>query len=57
MGRFRRMLDTGRSFDFAHAGKWTLYFVAIGIIAGIGSIVFHYLTQLGMHYFLDAIAG
>ncbi len=51
------MIDTGRSFDFAHAGKWTLYFVAIGIIAGLGSIVFHYLTQLGMHYFLDAIAG
>ena len=55
--RFRKLIDEGRSFDFAHAGKWTLYFVAIGIIAGLGSIVFHYLTQLGMHYFLDAIAG
>jgi CIC family chloride channel protein len=55
--RFRTLIEEGRSFDFAHAGKWTLYFVAIGIIAGLGSIVFHYLTQLGMHYFLDAIAG
>jgi CIC family chloride channel protein len=51
------LIDEGRSFDFAHAGKWTLYFVAIGIIAGLGSIVFHYLTQLGMHFFLDAMAG
>ena len=55
--RFRMLIDEGRSFDFAHAGKWTLYFVAIGIIAGLGSIVFHYLTQLGMHFFLDAMAG
>ncbi len=57
ISRFRQLIDEGRSFDFAHAGKWTLYFVAIGIIAGLGSIVFHYLTQIGMHYFLDAMAG
>jgi len=31
--------------------------VVIGIIAGLGSIIFHYLTQLGMHYFLDLMAG
>jgi CIC family chloride channel protein len=39
------------------AGRWTSYFVAIGIIAGLGSIAFHYLTQLGVHFLLDAIAG
>ncbi len=47
----------GRSFNVAQAGKWTLYFVAIGIIAGLGSIIFHYLCQLGLHYFLDFMAG
>ncbi len=47
----------GRSYNVAQAGKWTLYFVAIGIIAGLGSIVFHYLCQLGLHYFLDFMAG
>ena len=47
----------GRSFKFAQAGKWTLYFIAIGIIAGLGSIVFHYLCQLGLHFFLDLMAG
>ncbi len=41
----------------AHAGKWTLYFVLIGIIAGLGSVVFHYLCQLGLHYFMDLAAG
>lgn len=52
-GILRRVL----SFDFAHAGRWTVYFVLIGIIAGLGSIVFHYLCQLGVHYFMDMIAG
>jgi chloride channel protein, CIC family len=46
-----------KPFDFALAGKWTLNFVAIGIIAGAGSILFHYLCQLGLHYFMDMIAG
>jgi len=39
------------------AGKWTSYFIGIGIIAGLGSICFHYLTQLGLHFFLDFMAG
>jgi CIC family chloride channel protein len=55
--RFKSFINQTRSFDFARAGKWTLYFVVIGIIAGLGSIVFHFLTQLGMHYFLDLMAG
>ena len=46
-----------RSFKFAQAGKWALYFVAIGIIAGLGSVVFHYLCQWGLHFFLDYLAG
>jgi CIC family chloride channel protein len=55
--RLRSFIRQGRSFDLARAGKWTMYFVVIGLIAGLGSIVFHYLSQLGMHYFLDWIAG
>ncbi|MGD2029714.1 MAG: chloride channel protein [Desulfobacterales bacterium] len=43
--------------NIAHAGKWTLYFVLIGLIAGLGSIVFQYLCQLGQHYFMDFMAG
>lgn len=46
-----------RSVNIAHAGKWTLYFVLIGLIAGLGSIVFQYLCQLGLHYFMDFMAG
>jgi len=46
-----------RSINIAHAGKWTLYFVLIGLIAGLGSIVFQYLCRLGLHYFMDFMAG
>ncbi|UCD33016.1 MAG: chloride channel protein [Desulfobacterales bacterium] len=61
LNRFRNSIrliaDKERSFKIAHAGKWTLYFVLIGLIAGLGSIVFHYLCQLGIHYFMDIMAG
>jgi chloride channel protein, CIC family len=43
--------------DISRAGKWAFYFVLIGVIAGLGSIVFHYLCQLGLHYFMDLMAG
>ena len=45
------------SSRLSHAGKWSLYFLIIGIIAGLGSIVFHYLCLLGMHWFMDFMAG
>jgi CIC family chloride channel protein len=45
------------SAKLAVASKWTLYFVLIGLIAGAGSILFHYLCQLGSHYFMDFLAG
>ncbi|MCF8078302.1 MAG: chloride channel protein [Desulfobacterales bacterium] len=55
--RLHALIGPGRSANIAQAGKWTFYFVVIGIIAGLGSIVFHYLCQLGIHYFMDMIAG
>jgi len=53
----QKLTGKGRTSNIAYAGKWMLYFVAIGLIAGLGSIVFHYLCQLGLHYFMDMAAG
>lgn len=39
------------------AGKRMAYFVLIGLIAGLGSIVFHYLCQIGSHGFMEWMAG
>jgi CIC family chloride channel protein len=55
--RLRHLLKISREFNIAYAGKWTFYFILIGIIAGLGSIAFHYLTAFGLHYFLDFLAG
>lgn len=38
-------------------GRWAIFFGAIGVVAGLGAVVFHYLCELGMHYFLDLLAG
>ncbi len=46
-----------QEMGLAHAGQWFFYFVLIGIISGLGAILFHYLCGLGMHYFLDMMAG
>jgi CIC family chloride channel protein len=45
------------NIDIASASKWLFYFFCIGLIAGFGSIVFHVLCDLGMHYFMDMLAG
>ena len=55
--RLKAITGKGGSFDIAMAGKWTFNFIIIGIIAGLGSIIFHYLCMLGMHYFMDMFAG
>jgi chloride channel protein, CIC family len=61
LSRFKKtvgsIVEKEPSVNIALAGKWTLYFILIGVIAGLGSVVFHYLCQLGTHYFMDSIAG
>ncbi|RLB20954.1 MAG: chloride channel protein, partial [Deltaproteobacteria bacterium] len=42
---------------FTIGGKFVFYYVLIGIIAGLGSVVFHYLCQIGFHFFMDYLAG
>ncbi len=40
-----------------HIGRWAFYYACVGVLAGIASIVFYYLCQLGMRVFLDFLAG
>jgi CIC family chloride channel protein len=46
-----------RTTKIGTAGKWMFYFVLIGVIAGLGSIVFQYFCQVGLHVFMDMMAG
>jgi len=54
---YRRINRKLKSLNIAKASRWSFYFIAIGLIAGLGSIVFQYLCQLGLHFFLDMTAG
>ena len=40
-----------------YIGRWAFYYVCVGVVAGMASIVFYYLCQLGMRVFLDFLAG
>jgi len=39
------------------AGRWIAAYIAIGIVAGLGAILFQVLCDIGMHVFLGGIAG
>jgi len=39
------------------AGKWLALCVAVGLLAGMGAIAFHFLCHLGHFFFLDFLAG
>jgi len=64
MRMFSSMINRFKSHDtnaisarISRAGKWSFYFLIIGLIAGLGSIIFHYLCLLGLHWFMDFMAG
>jgi CIC family chloride channel protein len=51
---FARFSET---FPLNLSGTWLSYFVLIGIIAGLGSVLFQFLCNVGTHYLLDFLAG
>ncbi len=57
ISRFKSPDTNAISAHISRAGKWSFYFFIIGVIAGLGSIVFHYLCLLGSHWLMDFMAG
>jgi CIC family chloride channel protein len=57
--KYRSPARNGTLFHdgLSHIGRYTFYYVCVGLCAGIGAIVFYYLCQLGMRIFLDFLAG
>ncbi len=45
------------AFDIKRSTKFFFLFALIGVIAGLGSILFQLLCDAGMHYILDMLAG
>lgn len=49
---------TSRHLDKVYFfSRWAIFFGAIGIVAGLGAVLFHFLCEAGLHYFLDLMAG
>lgn len=54
MNRFEKWFS---SYDWKTSGKWTLLSILVGVVAGIGGIVFQFLGQVVVHYSLSTFAG
>ena len=46
-----------RTLRLTRVSKWISLYILIGLIAGLGAILFHYLCHIGSHVFLDYMAG
>lgn len=46
-----------KNWRITSAGKWVFFYVLIGLVAGLGAVVFQYLCQIGLYVFLEQLAG
>lgn len=53
----KESFDSFRPSAIASAGRWVFGFILIGLIAGLGAIAFHWLCGIGVHLFMDLVAG
>ncbi|MBN1853420.1 MAG: chloride channel protein [Pirellulales bacterium] len=53
----KRLQDFFRAFDLESTGKWFLLSALIGVVAGMGAILFQFLSQSILHGFLARYAG
>jgi H+/Cl- antiporter ClcA len=49
--------QTNKQTGFKKITSITSCIILVGIIAGLGSVAFQYLCQIGVHFFLDYLAG
>ena len=45
------------SFDLKSTGKWFLLASLVGLVAGVGAVLFQLLCQLVLHFGLGGVAG
>jgi chloride channel protein, CIC family len=51
------LVSLRKEFNFLLAGKWLILGVAVGVVGGLGAIVFQFLLQLMREFFLTGFAG
>ncbi len=53
----KRIGDALKHFEYHSSGKWLLLASMIGVVAGLGAILFQWLGQIIIHFTLSGIAG
>jgi len=53
----RRIATEARQLELHSVGRTVALSSLVGVVAGLGAIVFQYLCQYGSHFFLDMLAG
>lgn len=43
--------------NFIYNGKWIFSFIVIGIVSGLGAVLFEFMCEAGSHFFMDFLAG
>lgn len=57
MSPLRRIGNELRHLELHSVGRTVALSSLVGVVAGLGAIVFQYMCQYGSHYFLDLLAG
>jgi len=53
----RHMRREAARLNLPVLGRWFIYGGLVGLVSGLGAIVFHVLCSYGVHFFLDMMAG
>ncbi len=43
--------------DVRHGARWLVYCALVGVVAGLGALLFDFLSRAGIHLFLERLAG
>ncbi len=54
---YRLFLYILAAFNVRSVGRYITFGAAVGVVAGLGAVIFYSLCQLGQHLLLDGIAG
>jgi len=54
---YQSFLSVLAAFNLRSIGRYMIFGVVVGIVAGLGAVAFYALTQASVHFFLDSLAG
>jgi len=53
----RSLAGAVRDTEVQHGARWLMYCAAVGVVAGLGALLFDMLSNVGVHFFLEMLAG